>query len=154
MSSFTQLTCHFVFATKHRLPTIRDCFRERMHAYMGGIIRARKGQLLAAGGLPDHLHLLACCSPTIAIADLIRDIKANSSKWINELPGGGPPFEWQKGYGAFSVSWSNVGRVEEYIRNQAEHHRIKSFQDEYIGLLKRHKIPFAIERLFEEEHVG
>jgi putative transposase len=154
MGSFTQLTYHVVFATKYRRPTITAAIQERLYEYIGGTLRAKKGQLIEIGGVKDHVHLLARLSPAIAVADVVRDIKANSSKWMNEQPAAAHTFEWQKGYGAFTVSYSQISAVEQYIQNQEEHHRTRSFQEEYIEFLKRHGIEFRLEYLFEDEHHG
>ena len=154
MGSFTQLTYHIVFATRYRRPLITDAIEERLYEYIGGTIRAKKGHLIQIGGMPDHVHILARLSPTLAVADVVRDIKTNSSKWINDQPEITQTFEWQKGYGAFTVSYSQIVDVEKYIQNQKEHHRTRTFQEEYIEFLKRHKIEFRMEYLFEDEHHG
>ncbi len=154
MGSFTQLTYHIVFATKYRRLTIEDVIRDRLYEYIGGTLRAKKGQLIEIGGTADHVHVFARLSPSLAVADVIRDVKANSSRWMNEHPEVVSAFEWQKGYGAFTVSYSRIGSVQVYIRNQEEHHRTKTFQEEYIEFLKRHGIEFRLEYLFEAEHHG
>ena len=117
-------------------------------------MRAKKGQLIEIGGTADHVHLLAWLSPSLALAGVVRDVKANSSRWMNEQPEVVSSFVWQKGYGAFTVSYSRIGAVQAYIRNQEEHHRTKTFQEEYIEFLKRHNIEFRLEYLFEDEHHG
>lgn len=154
MGSFTQLAYHVVFATKYRRPSITDAIQERLYEYIGGTIRAKKGHLIQIGGMPDHVHILARLSPTLAVADVVRDFKANSSKWINDQPQITQIFEWQKGYGAFTVSYSQIPGVKKYIQNQKEHHRTRTFQEEYIEFLKRHGIEFRMEYLFEDEHHG
>ena len=154
MGSFTQLTYHIVFATKYRRPTIKDNVKERLYEYIGGTLRAKKGHSIEIGGVADHIHLLTRLSPSLAVADVVRDVKANSSRWMNDQSEVTLPFEWQKGYGAFTVSFSNIPSVQEYIQNQPEHHRTKSFQEEYIEFLKRHNIEFRLEYLFEDEHHG
>src|SRR5262245_44322871 len=106
---------------------------------MGGIARNEKCVLLAAGGVPDHVHLLVSLSKEIAVADVLRLIKTNSSKWIHETFPAMASFAWQAGYGAFSVSYSNTDAVKRYIANQAEHHRVKTFQEEFVMFLKRHR---------------
>lgn len=151
---FTQLIYHVVFATKYRRPSITDSIQERLYEYIGGTIRAKKGHLIEIGGVNDHVHLLARLSPALAMADVVRDIKANSSKWMNERPETSPTFEWHKGYGAFTVSFSQIPSVEKDIRNQREHHRSRTFQEEYIEFLKRHGIDFRLEYFFEDEHHG
>ncbi|MBL8811298.1 MAG: IS200/IS605 family transposase [Planctomycetaceae bacterium] len=154
MGSFTQLTYHVVYATKYRHPAIIPEIRERLYEYIGGIIRAKNGHLIEIGGVADHVHILAQLSATFAVADVVRDIKANSSHWMNELTEIKKPFEWQKGYGAFTVSYSRIPNVRTYIQNQEEHHRKRSFEEEYIDFLNRHGIAFRPEYLFEDEHHG
>lgn len=154
MGSFTQLTYHVVFATKYRTPSIREEFRDRLYEYVGGILRARKGHLIEIGGVRDHIHILARLSPTLAVFDVVRDVKANLSKWYNDQLQTRTGFEWQKGYGAFTVSYSRIENVRGYIQTQAEHHRSRTFQEEYILFLKRHGIEFRLEHLFEDEHHG
>ncbi len=118
MGSFTQLNYHIVFSTKHRRPAIDVDLQSRLYEYLGGTIRSRKGQSIEIGGTRDHVHILTKLSPTLAIADVIRDLKSNSSKWISELPDTRFPFEWQKGYSAFTVSYSQIDAVQRYIRGQ------------------------------------
>jgi putative transposase len=154
MGSYTQLTYHIVYATKYRHPSIVTDIRERLYEYIGGTLRAKKGSLIEIGGVADHVHLLAQLSASIAVADIIRDIKANSSRWVNEQPETQQVFEWQKGYGAFTVSYPRVPKVRRYIQKQEEHHKTVTFEEEYIGFLKRHGIEFRLEHLFEDEHHG
>jgi REP element-mobilizing transposase RayT len=156
MGSFTKLNYHIVFGTKFRRNTIQSQFVERLYEYIGGTIRNRKGSLIEIGGVEDHLHLLVGLPPTITVSDAVRDIKANASKWINEERERNPgeKFEWQIGYGAFTVSYSHLETVQQYIRNQHEHHRVKTFEEEYIELLERHNVKFERRYLFEEEHTG
>ena len=111
MGSYTNLNYHIVFATKYRRKTIDNSSRTRLYEYVGGIIRAQKGSLIEIGGIDDHVHILAALSPTIAVADAIRDIKANSSGWMHKHAAIGGTFEWQKGYGAFTVSFSQTPAV-------------------------------------------
>lgn len=153
MGSFTRLTYHIVFATKYRKRTITEEIQARLYEYIGGTLRGKKGHLIDIGGVEDHVHLLAGLSPSLAVSDVIRDIKANSSKWMTEerqITG----FEWQKGYGAFTVSYDRIDAIRKYIQNQKEHHKTKTFQEEYIDFLQRHGIEFRTEYLFEEEHHG
>jgi REP element-mobilizing transposase RayT len=154
MGSFTSLSYHIVFATKYRACSIVKPTQERLYEYIGGTIRAKNGHLIQVGGMPDHVHILARLSPLSAVADVIRDVKASSSKWLNEQSEMKSLFEWQKGYAAFSVSYSRIESVQTYIQNQEEHHRKKTFQEEYIAFLKRHNIEFRLEYLFEDEHHG
>ena len=158
MGSFTKLTYHIVFGTKFRRKSIQSEFVTPFYEYIGGTIRNRKGHLIQIGGIEDHLHLLVGLPATISISDSVRDIKANSSKWINEnasdTKNGKDKFEWQIGYGAFTVSYSHIELVQKYIVGQREHHKTKSFEEEYIELLRKHDIQFERRYLFEAEHVG
>jgi putative transposase len=154
VSSFTKLTYHVVYGTRYRRPTITEAIRERLYEYIGGIIRGKNGHLIEIGGVADHVHILANFSASIAVADTVRDIKANSAKWMNELGPLQERFEWQKGYGAFTVSISQVPVVQRYVQNQEEHHRRVSFEEEFVALLERHEITFERRYLFEGEHHG
>ncbi|MBS0656516.1 MAG: IS200/IS605 family transposase [Verrucomicrobia bacterium] len=154
MSTFTKLVYHIVFSTKYRKPLIRDTFCRRLYEYIGGIIRGQNGFLIEVGGVEDHVHLLASLSPVKSVSDSIREIKANASKWSNELSDVTSRFEWQKGYGAFTVSYSQIESVRHYIQNQHEHHQTRTFEDEYIAFLKLHNIAFDRQYLFETEHYG
>ncbi|MFO1065264.1 MAG: IS200/IS605 family transposase [Pirellulales bacterium] len=154
MSSFTQLAYHIVYATKYRRPTIRARLRERLYEYTGGTIRAKHGCLIEIGGIEDHVHILARLSPALSVSEVIRDIKANTSRWMNDQSEVDHSFEWQKGYSAFTVSYSQLEKVQAYIQNQQGHHHEKSFEEEYMELLSRHGIAFRREYLFEDEHHG
>jgi REP element-mobilizing transposase RayT len=130
-----------VFSTKDRLPLMTRAVRERLFPYIGGIVRNLGGALVEVGGMPDHIHLVSTLPTSIAIADAVRTIKANSSKWTNEQFTTSK-FGWQRGYGAFSISRSMVPVVAEYVKNQARHHRDRSFEDELRVLLRVHGIDF------------
>jgi putative transposase len=152
-TSYTQLHYHIVFGTKLRKPFLDDGFRKDLHDYIGGIIAGKDGTSLEIGSTDDHIHLLTSCSPRVALADFIRDIKANSSKWVHRerrLM----HFEWQEGYGAFTVSHSLIPVVQEYVANQMEHHRRLSFEEEFRAMLLKHGIVFDERYLFEREHHG
>jgi REP element-mobilizing transposase RayT len=142
MSSFTCLNYHLIFSTKHRRPLIAATWQPRLFDYLGGILRGQGGVLLAAGGMPDHIHLLAAMSKSIAVTDALRDMKANSSKWVHETFPEQADFAWQTGYGAFTVSFSGLESVRRYLAGQAEHHRVRTFQEEFLELLRRHGIEF------------
>jgi REP element-mobilizing transposase RayT len=139
-STFTNLLFHIVFSTKDRIPAIHGGLREPLYEYMGGIIRSEGGILLEIGGVPDHVHLLVKSKADIAISDFVGHIKAGSSKWHNRKEVN--RFEWQAGYGAFSVSESQVSKVRKYIQTQEAHHAKVSFKDELITLLKKHGIEY------------
>ena len=151
MSSFTNLLFHIVYSTKYRRPLIRSGWQDELYAYFGGIIREHKGILLRSGGVSDHVHLLAKLSPTIAVSDMLRLLKTNSSKWINDNYHTAPRFEWQPGYAAFSVSESQAATVKQYIDNQEEHHRTRSFEEELLAMLDRHGIEYDPRYVFERE---
>ena len=152
-TTFTNLLFHVVYSTKYRRQLIKPDLRGELYRYIGGIIRDRKGILLEIGGTADHIHLLAKFSPTIAVSDMLKLIKANSSKWANDAGKWQRPFAWQTGYAAFSVSHSRVDSVRQYVRTQEEHHRRLSFQEEFIKLLEKHKIEYDAKYLWEKEHV-
>jgi len=143
--TYTSNLLHCVFSTKQRAAIIPADRQEHLWAYLLGIARNMKIKILAIGGTSDHLHLLIALPPTISLAKVMCDMKANSSKWLNET---GLRFAWQEGYGAFSVSPSRVADVQRYIRNQAEHHKKRNFEQEFVGLLQKSGIPFAEKYVF------
>jgi REP element-mobilizing transposase RayT len=140
--TLTGLHYHLVFSTKNRLPQITRDLRERLYDYMGGIIKGERGLLFNAGGAEDHIHLLVSLPAQPSVADFLRLIKTDSSKWVDETFEQHRTFAWQTGYGAFSVSRSNDEDVRRYIATQGEHHRRMTFQDEFLEFLRRHEIPF------------
>ena len=151
MSTFTNLLFHVVYSTKYRKPMIEKTWQDELYGYVGGVIRENKGTLLCMGGVEDHVHLLTKFSPTIAISDMLRLIKANSSKMVNDKIKPRIPFEWQSGYGAFSVSESQCEKVRAYILNQEDHHRKRTFEEEFIAMLERHKFTYDRRYVFEQE---
>jgi len=140
--TYTNLLTHIIFSTKDRESSIRPELRPDLHAYMGGIIHSLDGQALLVNGTGDHVHLLVWLPPTLAIADALRVLKANSSRWVHQTFPAQKAFAWQAGYGAFSVSHSNVPAVVRYIQDQQKHHRKKSFQEEFLAFLRRNKIAY------------
>ncbi len=147
--SYTALFFHCVFSTKHREPWIGEQWQERLYAYAGGIIRAERGDLIAAGGMPDHIHLLIHAHASTPIADLMRIVKSRTSGWVHETISCCSEFGWQNGYGGFSVSASALDEVKAYIANQAEHHRHMSTEEEFLGLLRKHGVEFDPRYVFE-----
>jgi putative transposase len=135
--SSTHLSLHFhiVFGTKHQRALIRPEWRERFHAYLGGAARTLDAIPEAIGGVADHVHLLLGLRATHCLADVLRDIKRASSAWVHETISD-REFAWQDGYGAFTVSASMVETVKSYIARQEEHHRKKTFQEEYVEMLR------------------
>ena len=152
-STYTSLNYHIVFGTKGRRPFLAESLRSEVYRYMGGIIANKQGRMLEIGGIDDHVHLLTSCSPTIALADFVRDIKANSSKWLREDKRQ-HEFQWQIGYGAFTVSLSRIDAIRQYVRNQPEHHRRRSFAEEFRAILQRHGISCDERDPFDGEHFG
>jgi putative transposase len=147
-NTYTNLLYHIVFSTKERAPLITDDLKEELYKYIGGIIREEGGVLLEIGGIEDHVHLLAKLKPAKSVSEMLRLIKANSSKWANE--GKSPTrFAWQEGFSAFSVSESQVVAVRRYIRDQVQHHCGLSYQDELIALLDKHSVEYDPRYLWE-----
>jgi putative transposase len=138
--SFAAVHLHIVFSTKHRESHITPELSPRLHEYLGGTVRGTGSILLTSGGMPDHVHLLIGLGREVTIADLVRTAKAGSSRWVHETFPDHPGFAWQAGYGAFAVSHDRLPAVRGYIANQAEHHRVKSFQEEYREFLRVHGI--------------
>ena len=147
--SFTNLLTHIVFSTKTRAPLIDSDLAARLHPYLGGIVRELGGTALEINGTTDHVHLLTRLPASVALADALRIMKTNSSRWVHQTWPDRRSFAWQTGYGAFSVSQSNVEDVRAYIANQEKHHRRMSFQEELIGLLRRHGIEFDERYIWE-----
>ena len=154
MSTFTCLSYHVVFSTKYRRNQITEPLQDRLYQYVGGIVRSQNGRLIEMGGIEDHVHILVSLSPSLAVSDAVRELKANSSKWMNELPETKTRFQWQKGYGAFTVSHSQIGKTQAYIRDQREHHRTRSFNEEFIEFLRRHQVQYDPRYVFETDHFG
>jgi REP element-mobilizing transposase RayT len=140
--SFASLHVHVIFSTKNRVPDLRPDLRPRLFEYIGGVLRAKKCCLVAAGGMPDHVHLLVSLSRELSMAAAVGTVKSNSSGWVHETFPDLRQFAWQTGYGAFAVSYSNLGRVKNYLARQAEHHRKRTFQEEFLAFLNRHQIEY------------
>lgn len=149
-NTYTQIHIQFVFAVKYREGLIKSSWKGELYKYIAGIINAHGHKVLAINGMPDHIHILIGMRPTQSISDLMQDIKANSSKWINKKQFLSHKFEWQEGYGAFSYSKSHVNDVIEYIKNQEEKHKRKSFNEEYIDFLKAFNIDYNEKYIFKD----
>ncbi len=148
-NTYTQIYIQIVFAVKGRQNLISKENREELHKFITGIVSNRGQKLFAVFAMPDDVHILVSIGPTIALSDLVRDIKAGSSKFINEKKWMNEKFSWQEGYGAFSYSKSGVDSVVKYILNQEEHHKIKSFKNEYLDFLEKFQIDYDSKYLFE-----
>ena len=148
-NTYTQIYIQIVFTVKGRENLISKNNREELHKYITGIIQNRDQKLYAIFCMPDHIHLLVSMKPSINISDMVRDIKANSSKFINDKKWVIGKFNWQEGFGAFSYSKSHVDNVVKYILNQEEHHKKINFKEEYIDFLKKFEIEHNEKYLFE-----
>jgi putative transposase len=140
--SLSRVLLHCVFGTKGRVPWIREEFRYQLHAYLGGIIRNHDCWPIEIGGAEDHVHVLLGLARTISVAEIVSALKANSSKWMKSQHQDLRDFQWQAGYAVFSVDPVEFNTLCQYIRNQKEHHRAKSFQDEYRQFLQQCGITF------------
>jgi len=147
--TFTQIYIHAIFAVKGRENLLQKPWREEVFKYMSGIIKNKNQKPIIINGVSDHVHLLIGLRPTMCLSDLIRDIKNNSSKFINEQKYIRTKFYWQEGYGAFSYSHTQLQNVYDYILNQEEHHRKKTFREEYFDFLKKHEIQYDEKYLFD-----
>jgi putative transposase len=147
-NTYSQLYIQIVFAVKGRQSFIKESFRDELQKYISGIIKERKQKLYAIYCMPDHTHIFVSIKPDIAISDLVRDIKANSSSFIKEKHFV-KNFSWQTGFGAFSYSKSQASNVVDYILRQPEHHKKKTFKQEYIEFLQKFEIEYDDEYLFE-----
>ena len=136
--TFSKLLYHCVFSTRERRPLITDDISERLLSYIAGILRNHNGHLIKGGGTADHVHLLMELDASTPVADAMRLVKANTTKWIHETFPEHAAFAWQTGYAAFTVSLSAVPQVTSYIENQKEHHRLTSFDDELLAFARRH----------------
>ncbi len=140
--SFAAMYAHIIFSTKNREPFVDKSWQNRLYEYLGGICKGNKLALLAVGGMPDHIHLLVSMGREHSVAEIVRLIKSNSSKWIHEEIKGMQAFAWQSGYGAFSVSQSQLASVKKYIHGQEAHHRKLSFREEFLTFLKKHDLAY------------
>ena len=141
-SSYTNLIYHIIFSTKDRRPFITETYQARLYDYIGGTIRGLGGISLVLNGTEDHVHLLARLRPDKAVSDMLRDLKANASGWMHDVFPDLRDFSWQRGYGAFTVSQSQIEPVRDYIARQQEHHRKQSLRDEFIGFLKANGVEY------------
>ena len=148
-NTFSQIYIQTVFAVNGRLSLIRPEFKEELYKYMTGIVRNNGQKLISINGMSDHVHILIGLKPAMALADLVRDIKADSSNFINKKKWVRGKFSWQEGYGAFSYGHSQLDTIIRYIQNQEQHHRRRSFKDEYLAWLKKFEIPFEEKYVFK-----
>ena len=152
-NTYSQVNIHCVFAVKGRQNLITKVFRDDLHRYISGVLKNDNIFPLAIGGWLDHVHMFFELPPTQNLSDIMRRIKAVSSKWINDNRLVSGKFQWQEGYGAFSHSRSQRHNVIQYIMNQEDHHRTKTFKEEYLGMLKDFEIEYKDEYVFEFYHL-
>jgi REP element-mobilizing transposase RayT len=138
MHSFTKVLIHSVWSTRNRERSLDSELQDRLWPYLGGIAKQNKMKALAVGGAADHVHILVSLTATLSVAKAVQLLKGNSSKWIHETFPKMSSFEWQEGYGAFSIGVSGVDATIAYIRNQTEHHRTRSFREEFVVMLHKH----------------
>lgn len=148
-NTYTQISIHAVFAVQGRENIITEDWRDNLHRYIAGIIKAEGAKSLAVGGWKDHVHIFYGLQPALSISDLMRIVKGNSSKWINENNFVKGKFNWQAGFGAFSYSKSQRDNVINYIMKQEEHHMSKTFREEYLEILNNFDVDYEQKYLFE-----
>ncbi|MEN8191949.1 MAG: IS200/IS605 family transposase [Bacteroidota bacterium] len=147
--TYSQIYIQVVFAVQGRLNLISNSWKQELNKYIAGIIRGKNQKPIIINGASDHIHVFVGLKPSMAISDLVRDIKNNSSRFINDNKFISGKFSWQEGYGAFSYSHSQISNVYEYILKQEEHHKKKTFREEYLDFLKMFKIEYNEKYLFD-----
>jgi REP element-mobilizing transposase RayT len=148
-NTYHQLSIQLVFGVRFREALIEDCFREKLHGYITGIIKKHDQKLLAINSVSDHIHMLIGISPNIRLSDLVREIKSSSARFINEGKMSRNKFYWQNGFGAFSYSMSHRKRVIQYIENQQIHHAKTTFREEYLNFLEKFDVDYHNKYLFD-----
>lgn len=148
-NTFSQIYIQTVFAVSSRLSLIKPAFKEDLYKYMTGIVRNQGQKLIAINGMPDHVHILVGLRPAMALADLVQEIKVDSTNFINRNKWVHGRFSWQEGYGAFSYGHSQLNTIIRYIQNQEKHHARRTFQDEYLTLLRKFDIAFEEKYVFK-----
>ena len=147
--TFHQIYIQIVFAVKGRENLISNNWKTELHKYIAGIVKGKGQKSIIVNGMADHIHAFVGLKPVMPISDLVRDMKNNSSNFINDRKFVKGKFEWQEGYGAFSYSHSHIGKVYDYILNQEQHHKKKTFKQEYLQFLKKFEIEFDEKYVFE-----
>ena len=148
-NTFSQIYIQTVFAVSNRQSLIKPGFKEDLYKYISGIVRNQGQKLISINGMADHVHILIGLKPSMALADLVRDIKADSSNHVNENKWVHGRFSWQEGYGAFSYGHSQLDTIVRYIQNQERHHQRRSFRREYLTLLRKFDIAFEEKYIFQ-----
>ncbi|MEA5556252.1 IS200/IS605 family transposase [Nodularia spumigena] len=140
--SLARLHVHLIFSTKHRLPVLDEAVRDPLHRYAAVVLKNLECQPILINSVEDHVHMLFELARTVAISEVVEDVKKFSSRWLKTQSGALSDFAWQAGYGAFAVSYSNLPEVRAYIADQREHHCTRTFQDEFRAFLTRHGVDF------------
>lgn len=148
-NTYTQIHIHAVFAVQNRVSVIQQPWKDELYKYISGIIKNNGHKLLIINGMPDHIHVLLGMRPMQSLADLMRDIKSDSSKWINDNNLAKGKFSWQEGYGAFAYSRSQLPQIIKYIEQQEDHHKRKTFVEEYIEILKAFEVEYDERYIFK-----
>ena len=148
-NTYTQIYIQTVFAVENRISLIKESWKEELHKYITGIVQNNNHKLIAINSMPNHVHTFIGMKPTQSVSDLLQDIKGCSSTWINEKRFVRGHFNWQSGYGAFSYSHSQIDTVVKYIQNQQEHHKKKTFRQEYIEFLEKFHIDYDERYIFK-----
>jgi REP element-mobilizing transposase RayT len=148
-NTYTQIHLHLVFAVQYRISLIHDSWKDELYKYITGIVQEHKHKMIIVNGMPDHIHMLIGMRPIQSLSDLMQDIKGSSSTWINNRKFTKGRFQWQEGYGALSYSKRELPVIIDYIKNQEEHHRKKTFIDEYKELLQEFEIGFDEKYIFK-----
>ena len=149
MSTYSQIYIQIVFAVKGRDNLIKSNWEDKLYKYITGIVQNKGQKMLAINGMPDHIHIFIGMRPSCCLSDLVREIKKSSNQYVNDLKLTPYPFKWQTGFGAFSYNHSQISNVIRYVMNQKEHHRKKTFHEEYVSFLNEFEISFEDKYLFE-----
>lgn len=149
MSTYSQMHVQIVFAVKHRQSLIESSWEERLYQYITGTIKKMDQKLLAINGVKDHIHILIGIRPSCRVSDLVREVKKASTEMINEKKLSKHHFQWQEGYGSFTYCKSSLNNVVNYVMNQKQHHKTKSFKEEFIELLEEFEVEYKEEYLFD-----
>jgi REP element-mobilizing transposase RayT len=147
-NTYTQIYVHIVFAVKHRQNLIQKQWQDELYKYICGTVNAKKQKVYAIGGVEDHIHILVSLRPDRSLSDIVKDIKSNSSRWINERRLISGKFQWQEGFGAFSYAHSQLDVIINYINNQEQHHQKTTFKNEYHEMLDKFNVDFDEKYLF------
>jgi REP element-mobilizing transposase RayT len=152
-NTYSQIHIQAVFAVQNRECIIRNSWKEELYKYISGIVQSNNHKILSINGMPDHIHILFGLRPSQSIADLMQDVKGSSSKWINNKKLVHSKFSWQEGYGAFSYSKADVPAIIQYIINQTDHHKRKTFSEEYYEMLQEFEVDFDDRFIFKQVNI-